>query len=87
MPQQAFAGTINQIEHRLKTIMRTVMRIWHHRAVRWQAELGEATHLVLMFNRTFAFKQGKVVPIHRQKLIGPFDRTGVVITIACGSGC
>lgn len=33
MPQQPLAGILHQVQHLLKTILATAVKVWHHRAV------------------------------------------------------
>ncbi len=72
---KAFAGFFDQIQHMLKALVATVVRVGDDRGLRGEQKLRQAPNLVLVLRGASFFQEGAVVPIHGQEQIKGFKVT------------
>ena len=71
--QQPITSILHQIQHQVEPSGTTVLRIRHHSAFQFQAELRESFDLALLLRRAALLRQSQsqsqIVPVHGQDQI------------------
>ena len=71
MLDQAFTSPLQQVEHMLKILRLTAVRIGHDGNTFKPGKLHHPAHLGLMLWLAALLHQAQVIPVHHQDQIGP----------------